>query len=161
MKLCCCCCLGGIPFIKHGETRHTRDTQDIGDTGGHRNTRGHRGHRGHKGTQGGIGGHRVHKGTQGTQGIQGSQGTQGDTGGHRGTQGAQGIQNRIHIWLAANKLTLNTTKTEFLLIGSRKRLSTLERNPIIEINQFPIKQVSTSKSLGVLINRNLFLGKSY
>ena len=26
---------------------------------------------------------------------------------------------RIRIWLAANKLTLNTTKTEFLLIGSR------------------------------------------
>ena len=26
---------------------------------------------------------------------------------------------RIRIWLAADKLTLNTTKTEFLLIGSR------------------------------------------
>ena len=36
---------------------------------------------------------------------------------------------RIRIWLAANKLTLNTTTTEFLLIGSRQRLSTLERNP--------------------------------
>ena len=57
---------------------------------------------------------------------------------------------RIRIWLAANKLyTLNTTKTEFLLIGSRQRLSMLERNPIIEINKFPIKHVSTSKSLGV------------
>ena len=62
---------------------------------------------------------------------------------------------RIRIWLAANKLTLNTTKTEFLLIGSSQRLSTLERNPIIEINQFPIKQVSTSKSLGVHIDGNL------
>ena len=40
---------------------------------------------------------------------------------------------RIRIWLAANKLTLNTTKTEFLLIGSQQRLSTLERNPIIDI----------------------------
>ena len=45
---------------------------------------------------------------------------------------------RIRIWLAANKLTLNTTKTEFLLIGSSQRLSTLERNPIIEINQYLI-----------------------
>ena len=52
---------------------------------------------------------------------------------------------RIRIWLAANKLTLNMTKTELLLIGSRQRLSTLERNPIIEINKFPIKHVSTSK----------------
>ena len=40
---------------------------------------------------------------------------------------------RIRIWLAANKLTLNTTKTKFLLIGSQQRLSTLERNPIIDI----------------------------
>ena len=62
---------------------------------------------------------------------------------------------RIRIWLAANKLTLNTTKTEFLVIGSRQRLSTLERNPQIEINKFPIKQVSTSKSLGVHIDENL------
>ena len=63
---------------------------------------------------------------------------------------------RIRIWLAANKLTLNTTKTEFLLIGSRQRLSTLERNPIIEINQFPIKHVSTSKIfLGSVILTNL------
>ena len=62
---------------------------------------------------------------------------------------------RIRIWLAANKLTLNTTKTEFLLIGSRQRLSTLERNPKIEINKFPIKHVSTSKSLGVHIDGNL------
>ena len=38
---------------------------------------------------------------------------------------------------------------------TRQRLSTLERNPVIEINQFPIKQVSTSKSLGVHIDGNL------
>ena len=63
---------------------------------------------------------------------------------------------RRRCWLAANKLTLHTTKTEFLLIGSRQRLSTLERNLIIEINKFPIKHVSTSKSLGVLIKGNLF-----
>ena len=59
------------------------------------------------------------------------------------------------IWLAANKLTLKMTKTEFLLIGSRQRLSTLERNPIIEINKFPIKHVSTSESQGVHIDGNL------
>ena len=28
----------------------------------------------------------------------------------------------IRVWLAANKLTLNMTKTEFLLIGSRLRV---------------------------------------
>ena len=62
---------------------------------------------------------------------------------------------RIRIWLAANKLTLNTTKTKFLLIGSRQRPSMLERNPIIKIDQFPIKQVSISKFVGVDIDGNL------
>ena len=62
---------------------------------------------------------------------------------------------RICIWLAANKLRLNTTKPEFLLTGSRQRLSLLERNPVNEINQFPIKQVSTSKSLGGHIDGSL------
>ena len=62
---------------------------------------------------------------------------------------------RICIWLTANKLTLNTTKTKFLLIGSRQRPSMPERNPIIEIDQFPIKQVSISKFVGVEIDGNL------
>ena len=34
----------------------------------------------------------------------------------------------IRLGLAANKLTLNLTKTEFLLIGSRHRLSNLPEN---------------------------------
>lgn len=61
----------------------------------------------------------------------------------------------IRLWLAANKLTLNLTKTEFLLIGSRQRLSNLPENPSIKINQIPVEQVSTTKSLGVYINQNL------
>ena len=36
----------------------------------------------------------------------------------------------VHNWLRANKLTLNMTKTEFMLIGSRQRLSTLADSPI-------------------------------
>ena len=59
---------------------------------------------------------------------------------------------RICVWLAANKLTLNMTKTEFLLIGSKQRLLNSTANPTVTINQFPIKQVSTVKSLGVHID---------
>ena len=62
---------------------------------------------------------------------------------------------RIHVWLAANKLTLNMTKTEFLLIGSKQRLSNFTVNPTANINQFPLKRVSTVKSLGVHIDENL------
>ena len=59
------------------------------------------------------------------------------------------------MWLAANRLTLNMTKTEFLLIGSKQRLSNFTVNPTANINQFPIKRVSTVKSLGVHIDENL------
>ena len=58
-------------------------------------------------------------------------------------------------WLIANKLTLNTTKTEFMLIGSRQRLCTLTVPPRPLINGSPIEHVTTAKSLGVLIDDNL------
>jgi len=59
------------------------------------------------------------------------------------------------VWLAANKLTLNMTKTEFLLIGSKQRLLNSTTNATVKINQFPIKQVSTVQSLGVHTDENL------
>ena len=61
---------------------------------------------------------------------------------------------KIRVWLAANKLTL-LTKTEFLLISSKQRLLNSTARPTASINQFPIKQVSTVKSLGVHIDENL------
>ena len=59
------------------------------------------------------------------------------------------------MWLAANKLTLNVTKTEFLLIGSEQRLLNFTAKPTASINRFPIKEVLTAKSLGVHIGENL------
>ena len=53
------------------------------------------------------------------------------------------------MWLAANKLTLNMTKTEFFLIGSKQRLLNFTANPTANTNQFPIERVLTVKSLGV------------
>ena len=67
------------------------------------------------------------------------------------------LQN-ISEWLIANKLTLNMTKTEFMLIGSRQKLSTITDTPILTINGTPINQVSTTKSLGILIDSNLTWG---
>ena len=46
------------------------------------------------------------------------------------------------------------TKTEFLLIGSKQRLLNSAANLTATINQFPIKQVSTVKSLGIRIDEN-------
>ena len=62
----------------------------------------------------------------------------------------------ISKWVIGNKLTLNMTKTEFMLIGSRQKVNTT--SPVSNINGTPINQVSTSKSLGVLIDANLTWG---
>lgn len=61
----------------------------------------------------------------------------------------------INTWLSANKLTLNLTKTEFLVITSRQRRVYLSDNPSLIIDNFPIEQVSSTKSLGVHIDENL------
>ena len=58
-------------------------------------------------------------------------------------------------WLQANKLTLNMTKTEFMLIGSRQRLNTLTTSPIIRMNSTQVSKVSATKSLGVMIDDKL------
>ena len=58
-------------------------------------------------------------------------------------------------WLSANKLTLNQTKTEFMLIGSRQRIDTFQSTSLLAINNVPDKQVSHTKSLGIHIDENL------
>ena len=40
----------------------------------------------------------------------------------------------IHKWLFCNKLTLNSTKTEFMLIASRQKLSTLSESLDLSID---------------------------
>ena len=37
----------------------------------------------------------------------------------------------VSIWLSANKLTLNKTKTEYMIIGSNKRLKQIDLEPHI------------------------------
>ena len=61
----------------------------------------------------------------------------------------------VNEWLIANNLTLNHSKTEFMLIGSRQRLCTFQSAPNLTINGTPIKQVSQAKSLSVYVDENL------
>ena len=63
--------------------------------------------------------------------------------------------NNLNKWLISNKLTLNTAKTEFMLIGSRQKLSTLSNPLKLSIDNVPIEQVSSVKSLGIFIDENL------
>ncbi len=55
----------------------------------------------------------------------------------------------ISDWMAANKLSLNKSKTEYMIIGSHQNLKKWDSNFRIEIGNTPIKRVSTTKSLGV------------
>ena len=57
----------------------------------------------------------------------------------------------LNLWLRANKLSLNITKTEYMIIGSRQRLRATTENQIIEvcIEGKKITRVAESKSLGV------------
>ena len=60
---------------------------------------------------------------------------------------------RVNEWIIANKLTLNSSKTEFMLIESRQRLSTFQTVPSLSIGDNLINQVKyTSKSLGVFLD---------
>ncbi|CAB4029432.1 Hypothetical predicted protein, partial [Paramuricea clavata] len=66
---------------------------------------------------------------------------------------------QIHQWLLANKLTLNKDKTEYMIIGSRQRLSKIETDPVIELGETKIKRVKYSKTLGIIIDDQLLWKK--
>ena len=61
----------------------------------------------------------------------------------------------IHQWLLANKLTLNNLKTEYMIVGSRQRLSQLPTNLKIEVGGSTIKRVNKTKTLGVIVDEHL------
>jgi hypothetical protein len=61
------------------------------------------------------------------------------------------IQTRLNWFnrLLANKLTLNKDKIEYMIIGTRQRLSKIETDPVIELGETKIKRVKYSKTLGI------------
>ena len=58
---------------------------------------------------------------------------------------------KLSKWLVSNRLTLNATKTEFMLICAKRRSSTLSDTLKLSIDNVPIEQVSSVKSLGIEI----------
>ena len=62
---------------------------------------------------------------------------------------------KLCCWLKANKLTLNVTKTELMILASRQRLSVQNKDVVIRIDHQIIKQVEHTKSLGVTIDAQL------
>ena len=61
----------------------------------------------------------------------------------------------LNDWLTTNKLSLNIVTTEFMVVGSRQRIKTLNNEIDIEINGHMVNQVSSVKSLGVHLDNHL------
>ena len=55
----------------------------------------------------------------------------------------------------ANKFTLNDEKAEFMLIGSRSRLASVDNSPILKLGQKHIRHVHYKKSLGIVLDEQL------
>ena len=59
---------------------------------------------------------------------------------------------KLYTWLLANKLTLNISKTHFMVFHRAKHK---KYKIVIEINSIPIEQVRHTKFLGVIFDDNL------
>ncbi len=66
----------------------------------------------------------------------------------------QDLEN-VSVWVSANKLTLNKTKTEYMIIGSNRRVNHINITPNIFIKDREINRVKTTKSLGIMIDETL------
>ena len=61
----------------------------------------------------------------------------------------------VSTWMSANKLTLNRTKTEYVIIGSNKRVKHIDTEPCLQIKYREVNRVKITKSLGIMIDENL------
>ena len=61
----------------------------------------------------------------------------------------------LNSWLIANRLSLNITKTEFMIIGSRQRMNATQNDIAIRIRDREINRADVVKSLGMHIDRHL------
>ena len=63
---------------------------------------------------------------------------------------------KIATWFQANKLSLNESKTKFILFHKSKDKDNLSlKFPILKINNFEIKRTASIKFLGIMVDENL------
>ena len=63
--------------------------------------------------------------------------------------------NNVASWLSTDKLTLNNSKTEHMIIGSKKRLGLVTSDPANNVGNLEINRLETTKSLGLMIDESL------
>ena len=69
----------------------------------------------------------------------------------------QNFVNDVRKWMLMNKLKINDSKTEFLIIGSKHQLNIITINST-RIGDSEIKPIASAKNLGVVIDNNLSMG---
>jgi hypothetical protein len=62
---------------------------------------------------------------------------------------------KLHQWFLANKLTLNLSKTKFMIFSKKHKSKAKERKFKININNYSIKQITEMKYLGVILDNKL------
>ena len=63
--------------------------------------------------------------------------------------------NKLFVWLSANKLSINVTKTKAIMFHYKQRKILQHEIPVIKINNISIKFVQEYKFLGVFVDQNL------
>ena len=63
--------------------------------------------------------------------------------------------------LRLNKLSLNTDKTEYMVVGHKHQTNSISEPIEIKINEEPIKRVQTVKYLGTMLDENLTWNEQY
>ena len=65
--------------------------------------------------------------------------------------------NKFNKWLRNNKLSLNTVKTEFMIIGTLQRLNQLDSSPyaIVADDGQEVRRVKIVKYLGMMVDDKL------
>ena len=64
-------------------------------------------------------------------------------------------------WLRQNKLSLNTDKTEYMVVGHKRQTNSISEPIEIKINEEPIKRVQKVKYLGTMVDENLTWNEQY
>ena len=63
--------------------------------------------------------------------------------------------NLMQSWLSANKSTLNVEKTKYMPIGSQFKLSQINSDFTVKVNNTPLERKIKHKSLGVQIDESM------
>ena len=64
-------------------------------------------------------------------------------------------------WLRQNKLSLNTAKTEYMVVGHKRQPNHIPRPLEVNVNGEPIKRAELVKYLGIMVDENLTWNEQY